>query len=80
MVGHDGGLFKPEQLWKQYFRVKDEALIPYIKVPLDSIESVEKILVGAKNKSDIAVKGLQYFFRNKKHDVIIEKSEYPLRY
>lgn len=80
MLGHDGGRYKPEQLWKQHFRVKDEVLIPFIKVPLKSIDSIERVLVGAKNKSDIALKGVQYFFRNLKHDTIVEKSQMPLRY
>ena len=80
MVGHDGGYFKKEQLWKQYFRVKDEVLIPYIKVPLTSLDAVERIKKKEKNKSDIAVKGIQYLCRNLKHDTIVEKSKVPLRY
>lgn len=80
MAAHDGGRCKPEDLWKLYFKIKDEVLIPYIKVPFESLESIEKILVGAKNKSDIAVKGLKHFFRNLKHDVVIEQSGFPLRY
>lgn len=80
MANHHSGILKSETLWKQYFRIKDEVLIPYIKVPLDSLEPVEKVLVGSKNKSDLAVKGLQCFFRNLKHDIEIEKSEVPLRY
>ena len=80
MIGHDGGRYKPDQLWKQYFRVKDEVLIPYIKMPFESPDSIERVLVGAKNTSDIAVKGVRYLFRNHKHDVVVEKSGFPLRY
>ena len=80
-VGHDGGRYRKEDLWQQYFRVKDEVLIPYIKLKYEPKGAIEKILVGAKNKSDIAVKGLQYYCRNLKLDHIETKtSEVPLRY
>lgn len=79
-VGHDGGRYKKEQLQKQHFRIKDEVLIPYVEVPLHSLDAVEKVLVGSKNKSDIAVKGVQYLFRNLKRDIVIEQSPVPLRY
>ncbi len=80
MVGHDGGRYKPEQLWKQYFRIKNEVFIPYIKVPLKSLDAIEKVLVGSKNKSDISIKGVEYLFRYLKHDISVEKSPFPLRY
>lgn len=80
MIGHDGGRYKPEDLWKQYFRVKDDVLIPYVKVHIDSLDSMEKVLIGAKNKSDLAGKGLQYLFRNLKQNIDIEKSNVTLRY
>ena len=77
---HDGGLCKEEHRKKVYFRIKDEVLIPYIKEHINSLGSLESVLVGPKNKSDIAVTGLKYFFRNEKLDVKVEKSEMPLRY
>lgn len=80
MVGHDGGRYKKDQLFKQFFKIKDEVLIPYIKVPLNSLDSIERVAVGSKNKSDIAVKGVKYLFRNLKHDIDVEKSCVPLRY
>ncbi len=80
MAGHDGGFYRPNQLWKQKFRIKDEVLIPYIEVPLKSLDSIEKVLIGSKNKSDIAVKGVKYLFRNLKHDIEVEKSCVLLRY
>ncbi len=79
-VGHDGGRYKKEQIQEQHFRIKDEVLIPYIEVPLLSLDAVEKVLVGSKNKSDIAIKGVQYLFRNLKRDIVIEQSPVPLRY
>ena len=80
MVGHDGVRLKENQKWKSNFRIKDEVLIPYIEVELKSLDSLEKVLIGSKNQSDIAMNGVKYFFRNLKHDVIVEKSQFPLRY
>ena len=77
---HDGGFIKPENRDIQYFRIKDEVLIPYIEKKLDDLNGLESVLIGPKNKSDIAVRGLEYFFRNLKLRVEIKKSEMPLRY
>lgn len=78
--GHDGGRFKKDQLEKQHFRVKDEVLIPYIKKKLSSLDSLEEVLIGPKNKSDIATLGAEKFLRNLKLDVPVTKSHMPLRY
>ena len=77
---HDGGRYKDEEREKQYFRVKNGVLIPFVKQPLSSLESVRSILIGPKNNSDIAVKGVEYFLRNHKIRVPVEKSKMPLRY
>lgn len=77
---HDGGRYKAEQLEKLFFRIKEETFIPFVKKEIKNLDCLESVLVGPKNKSDIAVKGLEYFFRNKKLKVAIEKSEMPLRY
>ena len=77
---HDGGRIKPEERVGQYFRTKKGVLIPFVKESLNDLSALERVMVGAKNSSDIAVKGLQYFFRNKKLNVAIEKSKMPLRY
>lgn len=50
------------------------------KKRLVSLEALESVMIGPKNKSDIAEKGLQYFFRNRKMDVKIHKSQMPIRY
>ena len=80
MIGHDGGNFKPDQLWEQHFRIKDEILIPYIKVALTSIDSIERVIIGSKNKNDLAERGVKHLFRNLKHDIIVDESIIPLRY
>lgn len=76
---HDGGIHKLKEYCNQGFRIKDEVLIPYITVGVD-IDSIEKVIIGSKNKSDMAVRGLQCLFRNLKHDIKVEKSSIPLRY
>lgn len=77
---HDGGRVKPEERIPVYFRNKNGVLIPYIKEYLGDLTALKRVMVGAKNNSDIAVLGLQYFFRSKGLDVEIEKSRMPLRY
>ena len=77
---HNGTGKREKLSEKQYFRAKDEVLIPFVKKKFEPDISLESILVGPKNNSDLAVKGLKYFFRNKKMNINISKSEIPLRY
>ena len=80
MCTHDGGLGREKDLVSQYFRLKNEVFIPYVRKRLQSLECLESVLIGPKNNSDIAVYGLEYFFRNKKLSVSVERSQMPLRY
>lgn len=64
----------------QYFRIKDNVFIPFIKKKLSSLDSVKSILIGPKNKSDIVEKGIKHFLCYHKIKAQIEKSEMPLRY
>ena len=77
---HDGGRVNDDGREEQYFRIKNEVMIPFVKKRLVSLEALESVMIGPKNKSDIAEKGLQYFFRNMKMDVKIHKSQMPIRY
>lgn len=77
---HDGGRVNDDGREEQYFRIKNEVMIPFVKKRLVSLEALESVMIGPKNKSDIAEKGLQYFFRNRKMDVKIHKSQMPIRY
>lgn len=77
---HDGGLVSESRREKQYFRIKDDVLIPFIKKKIPSWGSLESVMIGPKNKSDIAEKGLNLFFRNMKLNVMISKSKVPIRY
>lgn len=64
-----------------YFRERNQVLIPYIKIKYNKSKSpVKSVLVGTKNNSDIAVKGIRYFLRKEKMDIPVYKSEIPLRY
>lgn len=77
---HDGGECKENMREKQHFRIKDEAFIPYVKQKLVDSNSLERVIVGPKNQSDIAVTGLERYFRSKNLSVEVEKSQVPLRY
>lgn len=80
MCKHNGisnQYFKKEP---QHFRVKDNVLIPFVKQKLSSLDSVNSILIGPKNNSDIAEKGVKHFLRYHKIKAKVEKSEMPLRY
>ena len=65
---------------EQYFRIKDNVLISFVKKKLSSLDSVNSILIGPKNNSDIAEKGFKHFLRYHKIKAKVEKSEMPLRY
>jgi len=65
------------------FREKNQLLIPYIIVQYrDNNEPIpiESILVGPKNNSDIAIKGIDYFLRKEQINIPVYKSDIPLRY
>ncbi len=76
--GHDGGRYK--KYVPQYFRIKNEILIPFVKEKISTLGSLNSVLIGPRNTSDIAKTGLEYFFRNKKMDVTVKQSAVPLRY
>lgn len=77
---HDEVLSSYIEIEPQYFRIKDNVLIPFVKKKLSSLDSVNSILIGPKNNSDIAEKGVKHFLRYHKIKAKVEKSEMPLRY
>mgnify|MGYP004595131637 CR=1 FL=1 len=77
---HDNDVVAEKEQTKQFFRVKNEVLIPYIKKSVGNMDALKAVVIGPKNNSDIAEKGLRCFFRNKKMSVNVSKSEIPLRY
>lgn len=74
------------------FREKDGVIIPYIKLPLGTIKiknidkkiKIKHIVVGAKNNSDLAIKGTKFFLEHNGYkdesNNILRKSEITLRY
>ena len=59
------------------FRLLDQIFLPYIMVELEAEQSV---MVGAKNNSDIAVRGMKYFLKTQGLDIPVLLSDIPLRY
>lgn len=65
------------------FRLRDQIFLPYIMVEYQRGEHpvpVESVMVGAKNNSDIAVRGMRYFLRAQGMEVPVLLSDIPLRY
>ena len=71
------GMAKPD------FRLLDQLFLPYIMVEFDRKQEsipMESVMVGAKNNSDIAVRGMKYFLRSQGLDIPVLLSDIPLRY
>lgn len=65
------------------FRLLDQIFLPYIMVEFDrELKEIplESVMVGAKNNSDIAVRGMKYFLRSQGLDIPVLLSDIPLRY
>lgn len=77
---HNKEILEDSKKEEQYFRIKDNVLIPFVKKKLSSLDFVNSILIGPKNNSDIAEKGVKHFLRYHKIKAKVEKSEMPLRY
>ena len=77
---HDKGRIRPEERTPLHFRICNGVLTPFVKMQFDASRSLESVLIGPRNTSDIAVKGLEYFFRNLGMTVKLSKSSIPLRY
>ncbi|WP_297422765.1 DUF2971 domain-containing protein [Clostridium sp.] len=66
--------------FKTNFKVKENAFIPYIKVPFNNSD-IKSIMIGPNNNSDIALDGLNRLLEYNKYNIDkVEKSEIPLRY
>lgn len=65
------------------FRILDQVFLPFIMVEFDGKETpipLESVTVGAKNNSDIAVRGVRSFLKGQGLDVHVSLSDIPLRY
>ena len=68
---------------KPNFRLLDQIFLPYIMVELDREQKeipLESVMVGAKNNSDIAVRGMRYFLNSQGLEIPVLLSDIPLRY
>ncbi len=68
---------------KPKFRLLDQIFLPYIMVEFDGEKGtipLESVMVGAKNNSDIAVRGMRYFLQTQGIHVPVLQSDIPLRY
>lgn len=77
---HEGGKCEEDMREKQHFRIKDETFIPYVKQKIKDLDGLERVMVGPKNQSDIALKGLERYFRNRNLGVEVKMSKASLRY
>lgn len=65
------------------FRLLDQIFLPYIMVEFDREQKeipLESVMVGAKNNSDIAVRGMKYFLGSRGLEIPVLLSDIPLRY
>ena len=76
-------LFDRHGAAKPKFRLLDQIFLPYIMVELEEGKEgvpLESVMVGAKNNSDIAVRGMRYFLKTQGLDIPVLLSDIPLRY
>ena len=65
------------------FRLLDQIFLPDIMVELEAVQQelpLQSVMVGAKNNSDIAVRGMKYFLKTQGLDIPVLLSDIPLRY
>lgn len=76
-------LISPLGTDKPKFRLLDQIFLPYIMVEFEGEKEdvpLESVMVGAKNNSDIAVRGMKYFLKSQGIDIPVLLSDIPLRY
>ncbi len=76
-LSNGSGMDKPN------FRLLDQIFLPYIMVEFEGEKEdipLESVMVGAKNNSDIAVRGVRYFLKTQGIDIPVLLSDIPLRY
>ena len=65
------------------FRIRDQVFIPYIMAKFgkgDCTVPLQSVTVGAKNNSDIAIRGIEFYLQGKGLKVPVVFSDIPLRY
>lgn len=77
---HDGGRCAPDEHESVNYRVRDELLIPFIKVEIDPADSIKSITAGPLNSNSLYLQGVRHLLRSKRIKVPVRKSVVPLRY
>lgn len=77
---HDGGRCASDEYDLVNYRVRDELLIPFIKVNIDPVDSIRSVTTGPLNSSDLYLQGVYHILRSKRMKVPVRKSIVPLRY
>ena len=62
------------------FRVKNETIIPFIRMPITNDLGLKRVIVGPINHSDISVKGVKALCGFKNISAKVVNSEVPIRY
>lgn len=65
---------------KPQFRMKEQVFLPYIMAKFEKEMPLVSVMVGAKNNSDIAVRGMAFYLKGKGMEVPVIFSDIPLRY
>lgn len=63
-----------------YFRIRNNAFIPYIKVPLKSLNCLNAVIIGAKNSNRLSLSGINAFLRSLGVCPAVKQSCISLRY
>ena len=80
IVGMHGSKVDEKFRNQRLFRTKDGVIIPFSKVDNSDNSYLEEIVIGPKNNSDLAEKGIALFCEHLKIGVPVFKSKSPLRY
>lgn len=68
-----------EYSFDQFFRIKDNLLIPYIKIKTSTLNSLKEVVIGPENNSDIAKLSVLRYFNNLDIKADVKLSTVPIR-
>lgn len=80
---HENQKHEKIKTYPLYFREKENALIPFIKVSFavkDKTDIIKSVMVGPKNNIDLSVKGLEQYFIYNHMNIPVYRSKITLRY
>lgn len=63
-----------------FFRIRDNAIIPYIKIAFKSLDCLNFVVIGPKNNNCLTLPGLGVFLRSLGVDPAVLQSSISLRY